>query len=700
MEKRERTPVTPGDNPIKKPEDDVLGRATVAQDFAEQVLLLDVTEGAVVGVLGAWGSGKTSFVNLARTHWKKNNIPVLDFNPWMFSGTQQLVESFFAELSTQLRLRSDFEEVGKVLEEYGEIFTGLTWVPLVGPWVERGRLVAKIIGKVFKGRKESSHSHRDKVIDALSDLNKRIVVVLDDIDRLTTSEIRDVFKLVRLTANFPNIIYVLAFDQERVAKALNEPSVSGRDYLEKILLYSVDLPVVSKHLLTRQITKVIDHAISRVGDDDLFQKNRLPDVYWEIISPLIKNMRDVRRYAIQVQATLGQLGGKVALIDLLALEAVRLFLHDTFLQIRRSVDVLTSTSDSDSDIQDHSQRRRTQIENLEKSAGKQAEVVRSLVRRLFPAGARHLGVPSPDSSDESEWLKQRRVADEDILRLYLERVANKELQAFYRAEQALALMSDRKAFDTFLRSFEKEQLEDIISSLAHFRDEFAPEQVESGAVVLLNLLPELPERDRGFLDMGNWFFVNRVVYRLLRSLKDPSKVEASIRKILTQITTLSSKLGFIGLVGHHEDGDGNLVPESVARAFEADLRKEVCSAKLADLVKDNNLLALLLFAKGEKEPTPPLIDILNSPEATLAVLRSAYFESRSQDDGSRNVYSHQRLDWERLLKLYGDENTLCELIESLKASPPEDCEELLELAIRYCRGKKPTYRDEYLQSRR
>ena len=87
--------MNPGDNPIKKPEDDVLGRAAVAQDFAEQILLLDVTEGAVVGVLGAWGSGKTSFVNLARTHWKKNNIPVLDFNPWMFSGTQQLVESFF-----------------------------------------------------------------------------------------------------------------------------------------------------------------------------------------------------------------------------------------------------------------------------------------------------------------------------------------------------------------------------------------------------------------------------------------------------------------------------------------------------------------------------------------------------------------------------------------------------------------------------
>jgi predicted KAP-like P-loop ATPase len=58
-----------GDNPIRQPEDDVLGRLEVAESFADQVLSLDASEGVVVGVLGAWGSGKTSFMALVTDPW-------------------------------------------------------------------------------------------------------------------------------------------------------------------------------------------------------------------------------------------------------------------------------------------------------------------------------------------------------------------------------------------------------------------------------------------------------------------------------------------------------------------------------------------------------------------------------------------------------------------------------------------------------
>jgi hypothetical protein len=60
---------------------------------------IDASQGAVVGVLGAWGAGKTSFVNLARAEFSRQAVTVLDFNPWMFSGSEQLVESFFIELA-------------------------------------------------------------------------------------------------------------------------------------------------------------------------------------------------------------------------------------------------------------------------------------------------------------------------------------------------------------------------------------------------------------------------------------------------------------------------------------------------------------------------------------------------------------------------------------------------------------------------
>ena len=76
------------DNPIRKVEDDVLGRNRVARSFAQQLLSFDVSAGAVVGVLGPWGSGKTSFINLTRAHLEGLAAAVLDFNPWMFIGAE------------------------------------------------------------------------------------------------------------------------------------------------------------------------------------------------------------------------------------------------------------------------------------------------------------------------------------------------------------------------------------------------------------------------------------------------------------------------------------------------------------------------------------------------------------------------------------------------------------------------------------
>lgn len=210
----------PSDNPISRIEDDALGRNVLAECLVNRVLEFDFSAGIVMGVLGAWGAGKTSLINLARKEFEARGVPVLDFNPWMFSGTEQLVYSFFAELSAQLRVRLGFSEIAERLDQYGEAFSGLSWLPIVGPWIERGRTVSKMLRQIGERRKEGLSGRRDKLESILVRLERPIVVVLDDIDRLTTSEIRDIFKVVRLTANFPNIIYIVAFDRSRVEDAL------------------------------------------------------------------------------------------------------------------------------------------------------------------------------------------------------------------------------------------------------------------------------------------------------------------------------------------------------------------------------------------------------------------------------------------------------------------------------------------------
>ena len=330
-----------GDNPIKNPEDDVIGRFATAQKFAQQVLELDTSEGAVVGVLGPWGSGKTSFINLARREFEKAEVPILDFNPWMFSGTAQLVESFFIELAAQLKIRDGhLAKVGKYLKKYGEVFSGLFSVATGAAWI--GAII-KSLSKIPLSRKKGVHGQRQQLEKALSDLDKPIVVVLDDIDRLAPSEIRDIFKLVRLTANFPNIIYIVAFDRNRVEKALAEQG-PGRDYLEKILQVAFDLPVVPSYVLTDQIISALNNAHSNIKNLSPINQYVWYDIFLEIIRPLIRNMRDVRRYVASMHGTIRSLNGQIELADLLALEAIRIFLPDVFKLLHNAIDGLTGSN--------------------------------------------------------------------------------------------------------------------------------------------------------------------------------------------------------------------------------------------------------------------------------------------------------------------------------------------------------------------
>jgi predicted KAP-like P-loop ATPase len=222
----------------------------------------------------------------------------------MFSGAEQLVDSFFAELAAQLRLKGGrFERIAERLDSYGELVTPLGLVPLLGAWTE-------LVG-----------------------LEQPLVVVIDDIDRLTTGEIREIFKLVRLTASFPNIIYLLAFDRRRVEQALSEEGIDGRDYLEKIVQTVVDIPAVPRNLLLQSLGSALQDVVNAASPAQRFDEDRWPDLLFEVIWPHITNMRDVRRLAASVYAAVRDLRDQVELVDVLALEAIRVFMPDTYAAI-------------------------------------------------------------------------------------------------------------------------------------------------------------------------------------------------------------------------------------------------------------------------------------------------------------------------------------------------------------------------------
>lgn len=679
-----------GDIPIDDPEQDRLGRADQAVSFARQILALDAKHGLVVGVLGAWGSGKTSFVNLAKRELERRKIPILDFNPWMFSGAEQLVERFFGELASQMRLRAELGEVGRELQYYGEAFLGWGWVPLVGAWIERLGILAKLVGRLFRRQELGVAQRRARLERALEEVPQPIVVSLDDIDRLSGPEIREVFKLVRLTACLPNIIYIVAFDRVRVEQALNEDGIPGRDYLEKILQVTMDLPSVSSEALTSEFLFELDRAMGSIEGKGPFDAELWTDVFLEIVRPLVRNMRDVRRYVSAARGVVESVGKQVALCDVLGLEAVRIFLPEVFRKLHGCAGPLTITSDEGRG--DEAELKR-QVEALVQAGDMHRDVVHSLIERLFPAAGRHIGFSGYGAGFKSEWLRARRVAHEHVLGFYLERVCGKGLMAFNDAEEAWSRMGDRAALDGYLRSLSRDRVEDVIGALEAFEREFSQEHVVPGTIVLLNLLPDMPKRQRGMFGLETRLVVSRVTYRLLKASGGPQEVEAAVREILPELKSLSSKLEVIDDVGYREDVGHKLLSEAAAAEFELQWRNEVRSAAVADLVKESDLIWTLIRVKRDSGPSEPELTIDPAPALTNAILTSSRSETLSQSIDSRAVRRFPRLGWGGLMQIFGDEDRLRERVEELKRSGLSIDSDLMALVERYLSGWRPK-RDE------
>lgn len=694
----DRSVVTlPTDKPILRPQDDTLQRNESARCFARQILNIDVTEGLTVGVIGPWGSGKTSFINLARNFWKQEGVQVLTFNPWMFSGTEQLVKYFFAELSTQMRLKSSLGKAGKVLDDLGTGLSGFGWVPLIGTWTERIHTVISFIGKILKRKEYSIEILRMRVKKALRELDKPIVVILDDIDRLENQEIRNIFQLVKLTANFPNVIYVLIFDRHPVQNALESYGISGHDYLDKIIQYRYNIVECSPELLNQTLDITIGDVLSAlyIEDKDL---NLRSTILREIVRPLIRNMRDIKRFVVAAYGAINELNGKVAVDDILALEAIRIFLPDVFEELHKSIDLLTDTYDWEdggiraSHIFDDANARKGRIDRLLEASNDRQEVIRALIRYVFPDAQEYLDGDNAGIGHEDNCLTTNRVSHKSILRIYLERFVSEDLELVRYAKVASHFLTDAHALDSYLRSLDRRQLVKVIAYLGTFHEEFTHESAVPGCVVLLNLLPDLPNRSVGMFDTPAWVRVVRVMYRLLSVFDCDDEVVSAVQKIIRRVGSLSLQQLLINVVRPQDHGVGGLVHKSKVEKLDTQWRRRVVLASTDELTKEFGLLDILIATiEGIKEGDPRP-NITGTPALTLAILKSAQNQIvRPSEDDHNTLRTSVTLDLDRLLRLYADPAVMRAEIDALKLANLEGSSELVRLADGYL--KQSVYSD-------
>lgn len=329
------------DSPIRVRAHDRLERYPFAKQVAEGLIhgYQQEREALVVGIHGPWGSGKSSLINLLvkviEQHYHQTEDAlgiILKFNPWMFSGQQELQLIFLRELAARLYAKT--EEAKQIAQQVSQLLGRLEALakPITSLVPYYGGMVQQAIGFGKKateqlGNPQDVESLKKKIDKALQESKIRLYITIDDIDRLTFAEIEHIFQLVKLNANFANTVFILAYDQEVVVNALDQKFAKrGQQYLEKIVQVDYGLPKVNRYtlkkLLKEQMGEMLEALDIAYKLDELIEEQ--PQL-WEGIEAYIRTVRDINRYVNAVQLRLVGVWQTINLLDFMGLEVLRVF---------------------------------------------------------------------------------------------------------------------------------------------------------------------------------------------------------------------------------------------------------------------------------------------------------------------------------------------------------------------------------------
>lgn len=333
------------DNPISKKEFDTLGRGNFSERIGEAISNYSGLDSLVIGIYGEWGTGKTSVINMIEeavvSDSKSNKKPIIvNFRPWYFSGQDHLFQQFFGQLAREIvNNLSEAEKksadkaikIRRLFKNFILAVEGLNAVvDEVGMPAEKTRKFA--IGCLKKTSEHIDNNDqagisdpmalKKEISETLSKLERKVIIVIDDIDRLTKKEIRQIFQLVKALGDFSNTVYLLSFDKEIVCEALTDVQGGNASrYIEKIIHVPLSLPSIPPNSLRIHLTSNLDKVIGEDFNEELSEY--WSSIYRNGLEHYFTNFREVNRFLNLFQFEYSLLRGEVNVVDMIALTAIK-----------------------------------------------------------------------------------------------------------------------------------------------------------------------------------------------------------------------------------------------------------------------------------------------------------------------------------------------------------------------------------------
>lgn len=298
---------------ITNQDEDFFGYQKMVNSLLADLYDTDVeNEAFSVGIAGKWGVGKSSFINLLRNSILQKNGLIVDLYPRSSMNLSAISLDFFNSLSNTLKgyHTGSWHIVDKYVKSL-RCIEGKGWFNKTIDAIE-----------VFAKTDE-----KERLQNVITEIGRKIFVIIDDLDRLTAPEILEVLKIIDRNGSFKNIIFIVAYDKEYVNAVLRKYlGYEGSEmFTDKYFNFEYSLPAHNFYMERQYVANYIRNKIS-FNESDAVTKKDLLNVWNRIGGSVVRYlglMRDVKRFINILMSRLASVKNDVNIEDFIFITLLR-----------------------------------------------------------------------------------------------------------------------------------------------------------------------------------------------------------------------------------------------------------------------------------------------------------------------------------------------------------------------------------------
>ncbi|AKN01847.1 hypothetical protein AAV35_014080 (plasmid) [Salimicrobium jeotgali] len=647
-------------------------------------------ESLVVGLYGKWGSGKTSVFNLIKSkiNSKKNNDLIsISFNPWYFKDGEQLISQFFNSFINELNKSSEGnnKELIKNLKRYSEKLTPIT--------IKTGLINFSF--KDFKTRMEHENIFilREKIEKNLVEEDKRVVVFIDDLDRLDNEEIAQVLKLVKLIADFKFTTYILAFDEEVVSTAIadkyDQQSELGTSFLEKIIQVPINLPQPGyediRLVLLEGIEEILNNnKISLTHSETIRLKGNMDGSFGYFNF----NLRTVKRYLNSISFAIPTIKGEINVVDLLCIEGVRIF----FPQIHKfifnhSKAFLNAGRSTFRKNTIHEEYKELLNELFSNYSDEEKKKIKAIIEDLFPR-SKFLFTGNNKYGDdwEKKWFSEQRICSEDYFHKYFIYDVKHGVISDHEYHWLLEELQEKdtkKVCGAISNLVEKHGFSNLLKKLRYVDNELQSNSGEKLSLSLARLGEKVPEEPGVMQFFTSIAEAAKLICKLILLQSKDYRMCVTINIIKNSSSLKLSSEIFFRLVPNEEREQETLSEEEiekVAQTLIPKIKDEMYKGNFFDEHPTSSSQLLLIWSKwGDESVFKVAIEKYFAQDRGIEEFLEAFSNRRvNLSTGAPSTKKFDDSSYADLRKIYPPEK----IVNRLIGSYPTDLEKINETIVK------------------